>query len=124
LRLHSTTTIGSEFALVPGGCVKTFLSGFLGGCVRSASLSATVTYLGGHVAPAFQGRGRFPLWMEASITPTFSPDIAVFVHGYWGQDYYNSYYERSLNVIRIGIQANRGRTEARNDVKRGNATPF
>jgi hypothetical protein len=67
-----------------------------------------VTYLGGDVMPKFHGRGRFPLWIEMSSTPAFTPNLSFFLNGYWGQDYYNTYYDRQLTTIRFGIQGRRG----------------
>jgi hypothetical protein len=38
-----------------------------------------------------------------AFKPTFLNDIAVFARYNYGQDYYNIYYNRTINVFRIGI---------------------
>jgi len=80
---------------------------FVGACFRDFTFNYAITYLGGDVLPKFQGRGRFPLWIELSAAPTFTPDLSFFLNGYWGQDYYNTYFDQSLSTIRFGIQGRR-----------------
>ena len=81
---------------------------FAGRWFRDFTFNYAVTYLYGDVLPKFQGRGRFPLWIELSGTPVFTPDLSVFLNGYWGQDYYNTYFDRNLTTIRLGVQGRRG----------------
>ncbi|MBN2167036.1 MAG: hypothetical protein JW717_12215 [Marinilabiliaceae bacterium] len=40
-----------------------------------------------------------------SYKPTFMSDVTFFVQYYYGQDYYNIYFARQLNVLRFGITA-------------------
>jgi hypothetical protein len=77
-------------------------------CFRDVTFNYAITYLSGNVPPNFRGRGRFPLWIELSSVPAFSPDLSVFLNGYWGQDYYNTYFTQKLSTIRLGIQGRRG----------------
>ena len=100
-RLHLSAT--SVEALNGNGDAKCFG----GACVRGFTFNYAVTYLGGDVLPKFHGRGRFPLWIEFSAAPTFTPDLSVFVNGYWGQDYYNTYFDQNLTTIRLGMQGRR-----------------
>ena len=100
-RLHlSATTIETPNGNTNAKC-------FVGACARDFTFNYAVTYLGGDVLPKFHGRGRFPLWIEFSAAPTFTPDLTVFVNGYWGQDYYNTYFDQNLTTIRLGMQGRR-----------------
>jgi hypothetical protein len=101
LRLHYSATSTEMVANDSARCSR-------GRCFRDVALSYSVTYLAGDVLPKFHGRGRFPLWVELSTTPTFTPDISLFLNAYWGQDYYNTYFDQNLTAIRFGIQARRG----------------
>lgn len=40
-----------------------------------------------------------------SFKPTFLKDVNLFVHYYFGQDYYNIHFSKQLNVIRFGISS-------------------
>jgi len=40
-----------------------------------------------------------------SYKPSFLNDVTLFAQYYYGQDYYNIYFSRSLNVLRFGIAA-------------------
>jgi hypothetical protein len=80
---------------------------FVGACFRDFTFNYAVTYLAGDVLPKFHGRGRFPIWIELSAAPTFTPDLSLFLNGYWGQDYYNTYYDQNLTTIRFGMQGRR-----------------
>src|SRR4051812_41021127 len=51
-------------------------------CFRDFTFNYALTYLGGDVLPKFHGRGRFPLWIELSTTPAFSPNLSLFLNGY------------------------------------------
>jgi hypothetical protein len=101
-RLHlsatSTETANSNRSVKP----------LVGRWFRDFTFNYAITYLGGDVLQKFHGRGRFPLWIEVNSTPTFTPDLSVFLNGYWGQDYYNTYFDRQLTTIRFGIQGRRG----------------
>ncbi len=100
-RLHlSATTVEAANGNLSAKC-------FAGACVRDFTFNYAVTYLGGDVLPKFHGRGRFPLWIELSAAPTFTPDLSVFLNGYWGQDYYNTYFDQNLTTIRLGMQGRR-----------------
>jgi hypothetical protein len=101
LRLHFSAT--SIEALSGDRSAKCFA----GACFRDFTFNYAITYLGGDVLPKFHGRGRFPLWIEFSSTPTFTPDLSLFLNGYWGQDYYNTYFDQTLTTIRFGIQGRR-----------------
>jgi hypothetical protein len=101
LRLHlSATTVETRTG---NGSAKCLIIA----CFRDFTFNYAVTYLAGDVLPKFRGRGRFPLWIEFSSTPTFTPDLSFFLNGYWGQDYYNTYFDQSLSTIRFGIQGRR-----------------
>jgi hypothetical protein len=101
VRLHlAATTVETPNGNTNAKC-------FVGACARDFTFNYAVTYLGGDVLPKFHGRGRFPLWIEFSAAPTFTPDLTVFVNGYWGQDYYNTYFDQNLATIRLGMQGRR-----------------
>jgi hypothetical protein len=101
LRLHlSATTVETLNSNASARCL-------VGACFRDFTFNYAVTYLAGDVLPKFRGRGRFPLWIEFSSTPTFTPDLSFFLNGYWGQDYYNTYFDQNLTTIRFGIQGRR-----------------
>lgn len=40
-----------------------------------------------------------------SFTPTFLKEVNIFIHYYYGQDYYNIHFNRQLSVVRIGISS-------------------
>ncbi|MEN6618513.1 MAG: hypothetical protein ABFC28_03315 [Rikenellaceae bacterium] len=40
-----------------------------------------------------------------SYRPSFLEDISIFAQYYYGQDYYNIYFNRTLHVLRFGIAA-------------------
>ncbi len=40
-----------------------------------------------------------------SYKPTFLSDVNLFVQYYYGQDYYNIYFDRTLKVLRFGLSA-------------------
>jgi hypothetical protein len=40
-----------------------------------------------------------------SFKPTFLKDVNIFIHYYYGQDYYNIHFSKQLNVIRFGISS-------------------
>lgn len=40
-----------------------------------------------------------------SFKPGFLQDVAIFAQYYWGEDYYNIYFDRILRVFRVGITA-------------------
>ncbi len=40
-----------------------------------------------------------------SFKPAFLEDVTIFMQYYWGEDYYNIYFNRILQVFRIGISA-------------------
>jgi hypothetical protein len=101
LRLHlSATTVETLKSDTSARC-------FVGACFSDFTFNYAITYLGGDVLPKFHGRGRFPLWIELSSTPTSTPDLSFFLNGYWGQDYYNTYFDQKLATIRFGIQGRR-----------------
>jgi hypothetical protein len=101
LRLHfSATSIETLNGKRSAKCL-------VGACFRDFTFNYAITYLGGDVLTKFHGRGRFPLWIEFSSTPTFTPDLSLFLNGYWGQDYYNTYFDQNLTTIRFGIQGRR-----------------
>ena len=101
LRLHfSATSIETLNGSRSAKC-------FVGACFRDFTFNYAITYLGGDVLPKFRGRARFPVWVEFSNTPTFTPDLSFFLNGYWGQDYYNTYFDQNLTTIRFGIQGRR-----------------
>ncbi len=43
--------------------------------------------------------------LTASYKPAFLQDVTLFAQYYYGQDYYNIYFDRQLHVFRIGISA-------------------
>ena len=49
---------------------------------------------------------RLILQYTVAFKPAFLNDVTLFVQYDYGQDYYNIYYNRSLNVVRIGIASN------------------
>jgi hypothetical protein len=101
LRLHlSATTVETLNGNASARCL-------VGACFRDFTFNYAVAYLAGDILPKFRGRGRFPLWIEFSSTPTFTPDLSFFLNGYWGQDYYNTYFDQNLTTIRFGIQGRR-----------------
>ena len=101
LRLHvSATTVETPNGNARARCL-------VGACFRDFTFNYAVTYLAGDVLPKFHGRGRFPVWIELSAAPTFTPDLSLFLNGYWGQDYYNTYYDQNLTTIRFGMQGRR-----------------
>lgn len=42
---------------------------------------------------------------KLSFKPTFLKDVNIFIHYYYGQDYYNIHFSNQLNVIRFGISS-------------------
>jgi len=72
---------------------------------NAISLDVAVTYLGGDVAVPFHGRGRFPLTTSIIYRPSWAREIAYLLSGYWGQDYYNTYFDQTRSMVRIGISA-------------------
>ena len=101
LRLHlSATSIETVNGRRSAKC-------FVRACFRDFTFNYAVSYLAGDVLPKFRGRGRFPVWIELSAAPTFTPDLSLFLNGYWGQDYYNTYYDQNLTTIRFGMQGRR-----------------
>lgn len=46
---------------------------------------------------------RFIFKYTLTFKPYFLNDVAIFCQYYYGQDYYNIYFNRTLNVFRIGI---------------------
>jgi hypothetical protein len=46
---------------------------------------------------------RLILQYKLSFRPAFLNDVSVFLQYDYGEDYYNIFYNRSLNVVRIGI---------------------
>lgn len=40
-----------------------------------------------------------------SFKPAFLEDVTLFAQYYWGEDYYNIYFNRTLQMFRIGISA-------------------
>ncbi len=40
-----------------------------------------------------------------SFKPTFLKDVNLFIHYYYGQDYYNIHFSKQLNVIRFGVSS-------------------
>jgi hypothetical protein len=40
-----------------------------------------------------------------SFKPTFLKDVNIFIHYYYGQDYYNIHFSTYINVIRFGISS-------------------
>jgi hypothetical protein len=38
-----------------------------------------------------------------SFKPVFLKDVNLFIHYYYGQDYYNIHFEKCLSIIRFGI---------------------
>jgi len=40
-----------------------------------------------------------------SFKPTFLKDVNIFIHYYYGQDYYNIHFGKQLNVVRFGISS-------------------
>jgi len=102
LRFHVSSTSVETVNLDPS------VKRLAGRWFRDFTFNYAVTYLYGDVLPKFHGRGRFPLWIELSGTPVFTPDLSIFLNGYWGQDYYNTYFDRNLTTIRLGVQGRRG----------------
>lgn len=49
---------------------------------------------------------RFILRYTLAFKPSFLNDVTLFTQYDYGQDYYNIYYNRKLNVFRIGIASN------------------
>lgn len=43
-----------------------------------------------------------------SFKPRFLKDVTLFAQYYYGQDYYNIYFNRTLHVFRFGIMAKPG----------------
>jgi hypothetical protein len=37
--------------------------------------------------------------------PSWAREIALLLSGYWGQDYYNTYFDQSRSMVRIGLSA-------------------
>jgi hypothetical protein len=48
---------------------------------------------------------RLTLNYRLSFKPTFIKDVNIFIHYYYGQDYYNIHFGKHLNVIRFGISS-------------------
>jgi hypothetical protein len=48
---------------------------------------------------------RFIFNYRLSFKPTFLKDVNIFIHYYYGQDYYNIHFGKQLNVIRFGISS-------------------
>jgi hypothetical protein len=48
---------------------------------------------------------RFIFNYRLSFKPTFLKDVNVFIHYYYGQDYYNIHFDQRLSVIRFGISS-------------------
>jgi hypothetical protein len=46
---------------------------------------------------------RFCLSVTFSYHPNFLQDVRIFSQYYYGQDYYNMYFEDTLNLIRFGL---------------------
>jgi len=57
----------------------------------------------GH-AKAFDNK-RVMFKYTLSYRPSFLEDISIFAQYYYGQDYYNIYFNRTLSVLRFGIAA-------------------
>ena len=72
---------------------------------NAVSIDVAVTYLYGDVAVPFHGRGRFPLTTNIIYRPSWAREIAYLISGYWGQDYYNTYFDQSRSMVRFGISA-------------------
>lgn len=72
---------------------------------NAVSLDVAITYLAGDVAVPFHGRGRFPLMTNVIYRPSWAREIAWLLSGYWGQDYYNTYFDQSRSMVRIGVSA-------------------
>ena len=48
---------------------------------------------------------RLILNYTLSFKPVFFKDVNLFIHYYYGQDYYNIHFSQQLSVIRIGISS-------------------
>jgi hypothetical protein len=48
---------------------------------------------------------RFIFNYRLSFKPTFLKDVNIFIHYYYGQDYYNIHFGKQINVIRFGISS-------------------
>lgn len=55
-------------------------------------------------AKAFDSK-RIMFRYTLSYKPSFLKDVSVFAQYYYGQDYYNIYFNRTLKVLRFGIAA-------------------
>lgn len=48
---------------------------------------------------------RFTFRYTLTYKPSFLEDVTFFAQYYYGQDYYNIYFYRTLHVLRFGIAA-------------------
>ena len=75
---------------------------------KNAYISNTlrVGYIGGDVDlyDRFDWK-RFIIDYTISFRPGFLQDVTLFAQYYWGEDYYNIYFNRILHVFRVGITA-------------------
>jgi len=70
---------------------------------RISFIVAPTVLLDGTPPPATAGFDRVNLWTAVSVRPSWMDQLSVFVNYYWGQDYYNLYFNRRLSVVRIGF---------------------
>jgi len=68
----------------------------------------------GYIADALKDAGfldlkRLIVSYTLTYKPSFFKDVNLFAQYYWGQDYYNIYFNRQLKVLRFGIAAKAGR---------------
>lgn len=61
---------------------------------------------------------RFIVDYTISFRPGFLQDVAIFAQYYWGEDYYNIYFNRMLHVFRVGIIAQSRFFVKENTIKR------
>jgi hypothetical protein len=55
--------------------------------------------------PATDLLHRFNLSLTTSFRPARLNDLTLFVQYYYGQDYYNIYFNNTISVLRFGLQA-------------------
>jgi hypothetical protein len=66
--------------------------------------SLNLGYIAGKMydRPLYSGK-RFIFKYTLSVKPSFLNNVNLFVQYYYGEDYYNIYFNQTLNVLRVGI---------------------
>lgn len=69
--------------------------------------------VGGQVPEAGFGPSRLNYWGTVALRPPWLDELAVFVNGFVGQDYYNLRFGRRLSVLRVGFSTANPTRQAR-----------